>query len=268
MPLRQGDQRSLPWQQQRRMVLNHNWSTPRMSALPHSLQHLLRENNGWRTWRPWRKSQHWRQGNYKLTFCRRHWRPSWTRARAGQVEEASMAHAMQISAEKIQLMTNNTNGISTDITIDTKKLETVRSFKYLGAIVYLGAIESDEGSKPEVLSRIAQTTAAVTKLEVIWNDKNIAMSSNIRLTRSLVMSIFLYACETRTTTADNWKKDTGTGDEMFPQTPRYLVQKSHNQWGSESQNWKRHRASWRPPDFSEKTQTGVLLTRHKITWTG
>ena len=90
----------------------------------------------------------------------------------------------------------HTNGISTDITIDNKKLETVRNFKYLGAIV------SDEGSKPEVLSRIAQTIAAVTKLKVIWNDKNIAISSKIRLMRSLAMSIFLYACETGTITAD------------------------------------------------------------------
>ena len=62
---------------------------------------------------------------------------------------------MQISAEKTHLMTNNTNGFSTDITIDNKKLETTRSFIYLGTIV------SDEGSKPEVLSSIAQTTAAV-----------------------------------------------------------------------------------------------------------
>ena len=91
-------------------------------------------------------------------------------------------------------MTNNTNGISTDITIDNKKLENVRSFKYLGIIV------SDEGSKPEVLSRIAQTTASVTKLKVIWNDKKI--SSKIRLMRSLAMSIFLYARETWTITAD------------------------------------------------------------------
>ena len=51
------------------------------------------------------------------------------------LEEISTAYGMHISAEKIQLMTNNTNGISTDITIDNKKLETVRSFKYLGAIV-------------------------------------------------------------------------------------------------------------------------------------
>ena len=89
------------------------------------------------------------------------------------LEEASAAYDMQISAEKTQLMTKHTNGISTGITIDNKKLETVRCFEYLGAIV------SDEGSKPAVLSRIAQTTAAVTKLQVIWNDKNIAISSKI-----------------------------------------------------------------------------------------
>ena len=77
------------------------------------------------------------------------------------LEEASTAYDTQISAEETQSMTNNTNGISTDITIDIKKLETVRSFKYLGAIV------SDEESKPEVLSMIAQTTPAVTKLKVI-----------------------------------------------------------------------------------------------------
>ena len=98
---------------------------------------------------------------------------------------------MQSSAEKTQVMTNNTNGISTDIAIDNKKLKTIRSFKYLGAIV------SDGGSKPEVLSRIAQTTAAMPKLKVIWNDKGIAISSKIRQMRSLVMSIFWYdACET------------------------------------------------------------------------
>ena len=112
------------------------------------------------------------------------------------LEEASTAYGMQISAEKTQLLTNNTNGISTDITIDNKKLENVRSFKYLGAIV------SDEESKPEILSRIVQATAAVTKLKVIWNDKKITISSKIRLMCSLAMPIFLYTCETWTITAD------------------------------------------------------------------
>ena len=53
-----------------------------------------------------------------------------------------------------------------------------------------------EGSKWEILSRIAQTVGALSKLKTIWKDKNIALSSKIRMMRSLAISIFLFACET------------------------------------------------------------------------
>ena len=66
-------------------------------------------------------------------------------------------------------MTNNRNGIATDIRARGEKLETVNKFKYLGAVV------SDEGSKSEILSRIAQTSAALKRLKTIWNDKNITL---------------------------------------------------------------------------------------------
>ena len=89
---------------------------------------------------------------------------------------------MEISAEKTKLVTNNTSGINTEIKVNGQKLETITSLKYLG---------SDEGSKPEILSRIAQTTAALTKLKPVWIDKSISLSSKIRLMRSLVSSIFL-----------------------------------------------------------------------------
>ena len=47
-------------------------------------------------------------------------------------------------------MTNNTSGIiSTKIKVNGQKIETVTSFKYLGSVI------TDEGSKPEILSRIA-----------------------------------------------------------------------------------------------------------------
>ena len=70
------------------------------------------------------------------------------------------------------------------------------SFKYLGSVV------TDEGSKPEILSRIAQATAALTRLKSVWNDRSISLSSKIRLMRSLVTSIFLYACESWTLKAE------------------------------------------------------------------
>ena len=69
--------------------------------------------------------------------------------------------------------------------------------------------------KPDVLSRIAQTTAAVTKLKVIWNNKYITISSKIKLMRSLAMSIFLHAIWHINHNSRHWKKDTGIGDEMI-----------------------------------------------------
>ena len=88
-------------------------------------------------------------------------------------------------------MTNN-GTLQRDITIQGQKLETVDHFKYLGAII------CDEGSRREVLSRAAQTMAALARLKIIWKDKNIRIKHKIRLLRTLVITIFLYACETWT----------------------------------------------------------------------
>ena len=69
-----------------------------------------------------------------------------------RLDKASTTYGMEISAEKTKLMTNNTSGINTEIKVNGQKLKTVTSFKYLGSVI------TDEGSKPEILSRIAQTT--------------------------------------------------------------------------------------------------------------
>ena len=53
-----------------------------------------------------------------------------------------------------------------------------------------------------MLSRIAQTTAAFTRLKPVWIDKSISRSSKTPQMRSLVTSIFLYACESWTLTAE------------------------------------------------------------------
>ena len=76
-----------------------------------------------------------------------------------RLDKASTAYGMEISAEKTKLMTNSTSGINTEIKVNGQRLETATSFKYLGSVI------TDEGSKPEILSRIAQKTAALTSLD-------------------------------------------------------------------------------------------------------
>ena len=77
------------------------------------------------------------------------------------LDKVSTAYGMEISVEKTKLMTHNTSSINTEMKVNGQKLETVISFKYLYSVI------TDEGSKPEILSRIAQTTAAMTRLKPV-----------------------------------------------------------------------------------------------------
>ena len=115
------------------------------------------------------------------------------------LDKTCTSYKMEISAEKTKLKTYSANGILREIKVKAQKLGSVTSFKYLEAVV------SDNGSKPEVLSRIAQATAALRKLSPIWRD-NISLGSKVKLMRSLVISIFLYACESWTLTAELEKR--------------------------------------------------------------
>ena len=78
---------------------------------------------------------------------------------------------MEISAEKTKLMTNSVSGIHGEIKVKAsrQKLRAVTSLKYHRTIV------SDDGSKPEVLSRTAEATAFLTKLKPRWRDNNILL---------------------------------------------------------------------------------------------
>ena len=92
---------------------------------------------------------------------------------ANLVERLDKASTVEISAEKTKLMTNNTSGINTEMKVNGQRLGTVTSFKYLDSVI------TDEGSKPEILFRIAQATAALTRLKPVWIDKSISLSSKI-----------------------------------------------------------------------------------------
>ena len=50
-------------------------------------------------------------------------------------EKTSTSYGMEFSAKKTKLMTNNTQGISTEVKVNGQRLETVKSFRYLGSII-------------------------------------------------------------------------------------------------------------------------------------
>ena len=100
-----------------------------------------------------------------------------------RLERTTTRYQMEIGPDKTKVMTNNPNGFQREIKIKGQRLEEVENIKYIGAII------SNEGSTPEILSRIAQTTAALPRLKIIWRDKNISLASKVKLIRTLILSV-------------------------------------------------------------------------------
>ena len=133
-------------------------------------------------------------------------------------DKTSTSYGMEISAEKTMLMTNNTSGINFEIKVNGQKRETFTCFKHLGSVI------TDEVSKPNILSRIAQATAALTRWKPVLNDGSISLSSKIRLMCSLASSIFLCMLVNHGPSQQAPKTTTGHGNEVLPQDTTHRMQ--------------------------------------------
>ena len=100
---------------------------------------------------------------------------------------------MEISAEKAKLMTNSANGIHRETKVKGHSSTMEQLFQMMAP-------------KPGVLSRIAQATAAFTKVKPIWRDNKISLRSKVKLMCSFVIDIFLNACESWTLIAELEKR--------------------------------------------------------------
>ena len=139
------------------------------------------------------------------------------------------------------------------IKVNGQKLEKVTSFKYLGSVI------TYEGSKLEILSRIAQATAALTRLKPIWIDKSISLSSKTRLMPSLVTSIFLHACESWTLTAELQRRIQAMGMRCY----RRILHISYNDHvANEEVRAKIQQAIGPPEDHL------TIVKRRKLQWHG
>ena len=70
-----------------------------------------------------------------------------------RLDRTTTRYKMEIGPDKTKVMTNNPNSFQREIKIKGQRLEEVESFKYLGAII------SNGGSKPEILSRIDNSSS-------------------------------------------------------------------------------------------------------------
>ena len=82
-----------------------------------------------------------------------------------------------------------------------QRMQEVASFKYLGTTL------CQEGTcSAEVRIRISSEITAMARLNWIWRYNTISFASKFKLCKSLVTSILLCGCETRTLLADSEKR--------------------------------------------------------------
>ena len=107
------------------------------------------------------------------------------------------------------------------------KLEAVTSFNFK----YLASVVTNEGSKREILSRTAQTTATLIRLKPVWNDRSISQFQD--MTDALPCHVHLPVClwimdpHSRAP-----KKNTSHGIEVLLQDTMHPIQRPCYQPGS------------------------------------
>ena len=152
-------------------------------------------------------------------------------------------------------MTNTTSGINTEIKVNAQKLETLTSFKYLGSVI------TDEGSKPEMLYRRAQTTAVLTRLKPVWNDRRNFLSVPRYDWCAPLSHPSSCMLVNHGPSQQSSKKSTSRLNEVLPQDTTHLIQRPCYQRGSLCQGPASNRITWRPSDHRKETQTAVVVSR-------
>ena len=132
---------------------------------------------------------------------------------------ALLSHNQQQMQEKTSLVAQNSeklglkihngkskllkvNSTSTHpISIETKALEEVDSFTYLGSIV-----DKQGGTDADIKIRIRKARIAFQQLKNIWSSRKLSYNTKIRIFNTNVKSVLMYGAETWRTTSNTNKK--------------------------------------------------------------
>ena len=103
---------------------------------------------------------------------------------------------LQINITKTKMLRNNSQ-TADPITIGGRDIEEVTEFTYLGA-----KVSTDGNSESEIKARIRKARGAFAALKNIWKTNKISNRRKIRLFKSNVQSVLLYAAESWKVTKD------------------------------------------------------------------
>ena len=130
------------------------------------------------------------------------------------VHDFSKKYGMEISIPKTKAMIfSHEDQLQVNIKLDDTSLDQVNQFKYLGV-----TLTPSNNSTSEIKSRLLLASIALGKLQKVWSDKNITLSTKLGLLNTLVYAVLLYGSEIWT--IKKWPKEsTSLWDALLQEGP-------------------------------------------------
>ena len=113
------------------------------------------------------------------------------------VSSVSLAYGMEINGPKTQTMSMSKEHEALSIKFYGNNLEQVTEFAHLGS-----CMAENNSSNANIHTRIAKVLSSFGRLQSMWKDKEVPLTSKVKLLQTLVFPIICYACEMWTLKAD------------------------------------------------------------------
>ena len=108
-------------------------------------------------------------------------------------KEAAEQAGLLLNTNKTKTMVFGERNIESNIQVAGVTIENVEKFEYLGSL-----LTWDNNCSDEIKRRIGKATGAMASLKHIWNSKKLKIDNKLKVLKTCVFSVLLYASETWT----------------------------------------------------------------------
>ena len=116
-------------------------------------------------------------------------------------KEAAEQAGLLLNTNKTKTMVFGERNIESNIQVAGETIENVEKFEYLGSL-----LTWDNNCSDEIKRRIGKATGAMASLKHIWTSKKLKIDNKLKVLKTCVFSVLLYASETWTLKETDKKK--------------------------------------------------------------
>jgi len=117
------------------------------------------------------------------------------------MDEEASKFGLHISWSKTKIQNLSCGPALSPVMMNGNIIDPVQEFTYLGSIQ-----SSNSNSTSEYIRRIGLAAGVMKRLDRVWNQMNLSISTKIRIYSTCVLAVLLYGSEIWTLTQPDWRR--------------------------------------------------------------